>query len=125
VVGTEPPDPEKADGGEDVPFDLPPVAIPGGLGQVDPLAREPGAGQIDTEAERPHTVVTAVQLGRQSGSQLFCLLPGGPGGMPAPLLLTGDWVQFLVDDRIPAVTLTDYITSHEVLLPWVPTFETR
>jgi hypothetical protein len=37
VVGSETAYLEMADGGEDVPVDLPPVSIPGRLGQVDPL----------------------------------------------------------------------------------------
>jgi hypothetical protein len=114
VVGSETAYLEMADGGEDVPVDLPPVSIPGRLCQVDLLPWKPLVGEIGAECERPHLVVASIQLGRQSGGQLFGFLLAGAGGMPAPLLLTGDWVQSFVHDRIPTVTLAGYITSHKV-----------
>jgi hypothetical protein len=43
--------------------------------------------------------------------------------MPAPLLSARDWVQAFVHDRIPAVTLTSHIPSHEILLSGLPTVE--
>jgi hypothetical protein len=119
MVGTESSYPEMADGGEDVSFDLPPVPIPSGLGQVDLLPWQPLASEVGAEGERPHLVVAAVQLGCQPGRELFSFLPGSSGGMPAPFLFTGDRVQPFVHHRVPAVTLTGHIPSHEVLLPWV------
>jgi hypothetical protein len=41
VLCTKPPDPEMSDGGEDVTFDLPPIAIPGGMCQRELLAGKP------------------------------------------------------------------------------------
>jgi hypothetical protein len=118
VVGTQPSYPEMADGGENVPFDLPAVTAPGGLGQVDLLSGQPLASEVGTEGERSSRVVAAVQLGGEPGRQMFGLLSGGAGGKPPASFLAGDRIQPFVHDRIPAVTFTRHIPSHEVLLPW-------
>lgn len=71
MVGSETADRDPPEGGEDVPVDLPAVTVPGRLGQSELLPGKPLTGQVGAERERAHLVVTAVQLGGQTGGQLL------------------------------------------------------
>jgi hypothetical protein len=55
------------DGGQNVPFDLPAVTVPGGLGQVDLLPGKPAGGQVGAEGERTDLIVASVDLGGKAG----------------------------------------------------------
>lgn len=93
------------------------VAVEGAGLEIDAFCRQPISGEESGDRQFGSTAVTPGRLSRgEPRRQLFGFRTVGTGSMPPPTFLPGDWVDTLIDHRIPDVTLTGYMPSHRYLL---------
>ncbi len=120
VMGAEPPESDAAERRHDVVLDLAPVAVVGGGGEHEPLARQPASGEEGAEGQCPDLVVASLEVGRKACCEPLGVRPLAAGGVPASPLLARHRVDAFVDHRAPAVAL-----PRDVALHGVPSFLAR
>jgi len=81
------------------------VSVEGGGGEFDLLRREPALREVGAEGQAAVAVVAADGFVGEVVGQLFGSVSIGAGGVPRPLFSTGDRVEAVVDDCVPAVAL--------------------
>ncbi len=113
-MGSQPAQADASESRKDVAFDVAAVPGVGARGEHDPLARQPLPGEEGAERQRSRLVVAAVALSGQPGGQLLGVGAIAAGSVPAAALSSGDRVDALVDDGVPAVSLSGDVTLHGV-----------
>jgi hypothetical protein len=112
VVGTQAPQADVAESGDDVALDVVAVAVVGACSEDEAFAREPPAPQKGPQAQRARFVACSVPFAGQPRGKPLGAGTISAGGMPAPTLLPSDRVGALVDDRVPAAALLRHIALH-------------